>query len=79
MAYGNRHFAPESEHVMMVDAVSGAPADTVLVDRHTGRLLVEPDFKVVPGPASARRKATPHRPSPDPVPRRSIIEGLDHG
>jgi DNA-binding HxlR family transcriptional regulator len=65
MAYGNRHFAPEGEHVMMVDAVSGAPADPVLVDRHSGRLLVEPDFKVVPGPASARRKATPHRPSPD--------------
>lgn len=61
LAFGNRHFAPEGAHVMLVDAVSGAPADPVLVDRHSGRPLVEPDFKVVAGPASARHRAS-HRP-----------------
>ena len=56
MAYGNRHFAPEGAHVMLVDAVSGVPADPVLIDRHSGRHLAGPDFKVVAGPASSRRK-----------------------
>ena len=46
LAFGNRHFAPEGASVMLVDAVTGAVADPVLVDRHSGRLLVEPDFKV---------------------------------
>jgi DNA-binding HxlR family transcriptional regulator len=51
LAFGNRHFAPEGERVRIVDAATGAPADPVLVDRATGRVLTGPDFKVVPGPA----------------------------
>ena len=61
MAYGNRHFAPEGAHVMLVDAVSGEPAEPVLVDRHSGRPVAGPDFKVVAGPASTRRKSQPAR------------------
>ncbi len=57
MAYGNRHFAPEGARVMLVDAVSGAPADPVLVDRHSGRPLGGPDFKVVRGPAASARSS----------------------
>jgi DNA-binding HxlR family transcriptional regulator len=53
MAFGNRHFAPEGESVQIVDAVTGEPADPVLVDRRSGRPLVEPDFKVVAGPAAS--------------------------
>ncbi len=59
MAYGNRHFAPEGASVMVVDAVTGAPAEPVLVDRHSGRPLLGPDFKVVRGPASTRPRASP--------------------
>ncbi|WP_428488295.1 winged helix-turn-helix transcriptional regulator [Rhodopila sp.] len=55
MAFGNRHFAPEGASVMLVDAASGAPAEPVLVDRHSGKPLVEPAFKVVPGPAATGR------------------------
>ena len=47
LAFGNRHFAFEGESVRIVDAVSGRPADPILVDRRSGRPLVEPDFKVV--------------------------------
>ncbi len=55
LAFGNRHFAPEGASVMLVDAASGAPAEPVLVDRQSGRELVEPDFKVVAGPAATTR------------------------
>jgi DNA-binding HxlR family transcriptional regulator len=58
LAFGNRHFAPEGASVVIVDAATGAPADPVLVDRASGRPLVEPEFEVVPGPAaSPARKA----------------------
>ena len=46
MTWGNRHFAPEGPHVQVVDAVTGEPADAVLVDRKTGRLIDGPDFKI---------------------------------
>ncbi len=47
MAWGNRHFTPDGIRVQMVEAASGIPADPVLVDRRTGRLLTEPDYVVV--------------------------------
>jgi DNA-binding HxlR family transcriptional regulator len=53
MAFGNRHFAPEGVSVQIVDAVTGEPADPILVDRRTGRPLTEPDFTVAPGPAAS--------------------------
>ena len=56
MAWGNRHFAPEGIRTQVVDAVTGQPADPVLVDRRTGRPIDGPDFKVVsadPAPSAA--------------------------
>ncbi len=53
LAWGNRHFAPEGASVLIVDAKTGAAADPMLVDRHTGRPLVEPDYKLAAGPAAA--------------------------
>src|SRR3982751_5923605 len=35
MAFGNRHFAPEGESVRIVDAVTGEPAEPILVDRRS--------------------------------------------
>lgn len=53
LAFGNKHFAPEGASVVMVDARTGAPAEPVVVDRASGRLLVEPDFVVAAGPAAS--------------------------
>jgi hypothetical protein len=52
LAFGNRHFAPEGETIRWVDAATDAPADPVVVDRHTGRRVAEPLFRVAPGPAA---------------------------
>ncbi len=62
LTFGNRHFAPEGASVTIVDANSGAPADPLLVDRHTGRPLDSAEFDLVAGPAAneattARRAA----------------------
>ena len=45
LAWGNKHFAPEGPSVLVVDSKTGEVADPVLVDRNSGRPLVEPDFR----------------------------------
>jgi DNA-binding HxlR family transcriptional regulator len=52
LAWGNRHFAPEGETMLIVDSRTGKPADAVLVDRATGRPLAAPDFALAAGPAA---------------------------
>src|SRR3954453_22306829 len=44
LAWGNRHLAPGGTSVQLVDAVTGVPAEPVLVDRATGRPLDGPGF-----------------------------------
>jgi hypothetical protein len=59
LAWGNQHFAPEGRSVVIVDAGTGAEAEPVLVDRASGRPLVEPAFRLTAGPAageSTRRR-----------------------
>src|ERR1700734_199790 len=53
IAFGNRHFAPEGASVSIVDAVSGAPAEPILVDRLSGRPLVSSEFELIAGPAAS--------------------------
>lgn len=53
IAFGNRHFAPEGASVSIVDAVSGALAEPILVDRLTGRPLVSSEFELIAGPAAS--------------------------
>jgi DNA-binding HxlR family transcriptional regulator len=55
LAWGNKHFSPEGTSVQVVDAATGEPADPVLVDGNTGRLLSEPQFKISAGPAANER------------------------
>jgi DNA-binding HxlR family transcriptional regulator len=55
IAWGNEHFAPEGESIMIVDAATGERADPVLVDRRSGRLLQAPEFIAAPGPAASER------------------------
>jgi DNA-binding HxlR family transcriptional regulator len=52
LAWGNKHFAPEGPSIVVVDSATGREADPVLVDRNSGRPLVEPDFRSVAGPAA---------------------------
>ena len=52
LAWGNRHFAPEGPSVVLVDAVTGALADPVLVDRASGRAMTAPAFRSAAGPAA---------------------------
>ncbi len=61
LAWGNRHFAPEGASVQIVDAATGIVADPIVVDRATGRPLIEPDYVLAPGPAAGegmRRRLT---------------------
>ena len=55
LAWGNKHLAPEGLAVQLVDSETGAPADPVLVDRASGRLLTAPAFRSVAGPAADER------------------------
>jgi DNA-binding HxlR family transcriptional regulator len=64
LTWGNRHFAPESPSVMLVDAATGAPVDPVLVDRKTGRPITEADHRYVAGPAAGARVRKRHVPTP---------------
>ncbi len=53
MNWGNRHFPLDGPGTQLVDAVTGVPADPVLVDRATGRPVEGPAFKVVRTPPPA--------------------------
>ena len=55
LTWGNRHFPPDGLRTEIVDAVTGAPADPILVDRATGRPIDGPDFKVVRTPMPPAR------------------------
>ncbi|HEX2944134.1 MAG TPA: helix-turn-helix domain-containing protein, partial [Rhodopila sp.] len=45
LAWGNRHFAPEGASVVVVDTETGQPADPVLVDRNTGKVMTYATFR----------------------------------
>lgn len=67
LAWGNRHFAPEGVSIQVVDAETGLPADPVLVDRNTGKLMTPDAFHPVPGPAAdeqTRKRLSPRAPRP---------------
>ncbi len=52
LAWGNKHLAPEGKSVVVVDSATGAEADPVLVDLHTGKRMVAGAFRSVAGPAA---------------------------
>ncbi len=55
LSWGNKHFAPEGESVILCDAESGAPVDLALVDLNTGRAYTGTEFKIGPGPAASEQ------------------------
>jgi DNA-binding HxlR family transcriptional regulator len=63
VAFGNRHFAPEGESVVVVEAATGARAEPVLVDRRSGRPLTPGNYRLAAGPATRVRRAVAVPPS----------------
>jgi DNA-binding HxlR family transcriptional regulator len=47
MAFGNRHFPPESQSVRVVNLETGEPVDPMLVDPATGKRVDGPGYAVV--------------------------------
>jgi len=82
VAWGNKHFPPEGQTIVVVDAETGEQADPVLVDSRSGRVLRGPEFKVATVPtAGARiqhstRAQTPARP-PTPTRERATATNSD--
>jgi DNA-binding HxlR family transcriptional regulator len=73
LAWGNKHFAPEGETILIVDSHTRRPAEPILVDRVTGRALAAPDYTIAAGPAATeatrRRLARGSRLLSGPAPR----------
>ncbi len=61
LAWGNKHFAPEGPSVVVVDSETGSPADPVLVDRNTGKIMTPETFRSAPGPAADERTRARYR------------------
>jgi DNA-binding HxlR family transcriptional regulator len=55
LAFGNRHFAPEGESVVLVDTETGLRAEPALVDRVSGKEMTPGAFRPAPGPAASSR------------------------
>ncbi|MDN0083146.1 helix-turn-helix domain-containing protein [Crenobacter sp. SG2305] len=52
LAWGNRHFAPEGESVLLVDNETGERAEPILVDERTGQPIREGRHVIGAGPAA---------------------------
>jgi hypothetical protein len=60
LAFGNRHFAPEGESVILIDRATGLRADPVLVDRVSGKEMTPAAFGPAPGPAATEAVRSRH-------------------
>jgi DNA-binding HxlR family transcriptional regulator len=65
LAWGNKHFAPEGPSVLVVDAQTGSPADPVLVDRNTGKIMTPDAFRSAAGPAADERTRARYSKGPE--------------
>ena len=65
LAFGDRHFAVGGGGgARVVDTATGATAEPMLVDRRTGKPLVEPHFRIVRGKGRRRAAGAKARPRP---------------
>ena len=71
LAFGNRHYAPEGESVVLIDAETGLRADPVLVDRVSGKEMAPPSFRPAAGPAADDATRRRHKPAAGGQRRRS--------
>jgi DNA-binding HxlR family transcriptional regulator len=70
LAWGNKHFAPEGQSVVIVDSDTGMQAEPVLVDRASGRLLEPPAFRTAAGPMADERTRRRH---PSSTPAKKVM------
>ncbi|MFJ2986771.1 winged helix-turn-helix transcriptional regulator [Collimonas sp. NPDC087041] len=52
LTWGNKHFCPEGESIVLLDAQTGQNADPVLVDAVTGKYINEKGYIIGAGPAA---------------------------
>jgi DNA-binding HxlR family transcriptional regulator len=55
MAWGNKHFAPHGEVVLLADRATGKLADPKLIDKRTGAEITSERFALAPGPKAGAR------------------------
>jgi DNA-binding HxlR family transcriptional regulator len=55
LAWGNKHFTPEGQSVVLINRKTGAAVDPILADPATGRPVDEPDYTLAAGPAAGPR------------------------
>ena len=60
LSYGNKHFASEGVAVQVVDKETGLPADPILVDRNSGKVMTTQSFRTVAGPAATEETRARH-------------------
>ncbi|MDE1900569.1 MAG: helix-turn-helix transcriptional regulator [Alphaproteobacteria bacterium] len=53
LAWGNKHFAPEGANLLLADADTGKVANPVLIDKKTGKEIVQGSHKIIAGPAAS--------------------------
>lgn len=53
MAWGNKHFAPEGASLLLADADTGKVANPVMVDKKTGKEILQGSHKIIAGPAAS--------------------------
>jgi hypothetical protein len=58
LAFSNRHFAPEGASVTVANTRTCEPAESILVDRLTGRPIISSEFELVAGPAASEAGKT---------------------
>lgn len=57
LAFGHRHFAVAGGGAWIVDTRTGVTAEPMLVDRHTGEPLLQPQYMIARGKRSAAANA----------------------
>ncbi len=55
LQWGNTHFAPEGESVILVDAATGKQAIPILVDANTGKPIIGGSHVISEGPAAGEK------------------------
>jgi DNA-binding HxlR family transcriptional regulator len=55
MVWGNKHFAPHGEVVLLADTATGQLADPKLIDSATGMEITSDRFALAPGPKASPR------------------------
>jgi DNA-binding HxlR family transcriptional regulator len=82
VAWGNKHFPPEGQAFVVVDAETGEQVDPVLVDSRSGRVLRGPEFKVATVPTAGtrvQRSIRAQAPARLPTPTREAAAAINNG